>query len=55
MEEDKAAEKQGQMMKQQQLDFKSVTGPCEFTRTGILQSVAKLVATNNHVSYCYVS
>lgn len=48
MEEEKAAEKQGRMTKkqqQQQLDFESVTGPREFTRTGVLQSVAKLVAT----------
>jgi hypothetical protein len=52
MEEEKEAEKQmTQEQRQQKLDFKIVTGPREFTRSGILQAVAKLIATNNQVSY----
>lgn len=54
MEEEKEAEKQGrltQKQQQQKLDFKSVTGPREFTRAGILQAVAKLIATNNQVRH----
>ena len=53
MEEDKVAEKCGQMMKKQQqllLHFKTITGPCEFTRVGILQAVMKLIVTNNKKS-----
>jgi hypothetical protein len=53
MEEDKVAEEKGRMSKkkqQQQLDFKTVTGPLEFTRAGILHAVTKLVATNDQVS-----
>lgn len=53
MEEDKDEEKQGRMTKkqrQQQLGFEAVTGPREFTREGILEAVAKLIATNNQVS-----
>lgn len=53
MEDEKAAEKQGHMTKkqgQQALDFKSAVGPREFTRGGILESVAKLIAINNQVS-----
>jgi hypothetical protein len=52
MEEEKAAEKQGRMTKkqgQQRLDFKLVVGPREFTRLGILEAVATLIATNNQV------
>jgi hypothetical protein len=52
MEEKKAADKQGWMMKkkaQQQLKFESVVGPHEFTRLGTLQAVAKLIVTNNQV------
>ena len=52
MQEDKRAEEQGQMTKkqrQQQLDFKTITGPCELTRSGTLQAVAKLIVTNNQV------
>ena len=52
MEDEKAAEKRGHRTKkqgQQVLDFKSVVGPREFTREGILESVAKLIATNNQV------
>jgi hypothetical protein len=54
MEEEKVAEKRGRLTKKQQqqrLDFKSVTGPLEFTRAGILHAVAKLIATNNQVSH----
>ncbi|KAF8952934.1 hypothetical protein BDZ97DRAFT_1648286, partial [Flammula alnicola] len=50
MEDEKEAEKRGQLTKkkqQQLLDFKTVTGPREFTRAGILHAVAKLIATNN--------
>ncbi|KAF8162009.1 hypothetical protein BJ912DRAFT_821021, partial [Pholiota molesta] len=50
MEEEQEAEKQGKLtekQKQQQLDFKAVTGPHEFTREGVLHAVVKLIATNN--------
>jgi hypothetical protein len=53
MEEAKEEEKRGRMMKkqkQQQLDFKTMAGPCEFTRAGILNTVTKVIATNNQVS-----
>jgi hypothetical protein len=53
MEEEKEAAKRGKPMKkqqQQELQFKSVTGPRDFTRTGILHAVASLIATNNQVS-----
>lgn len=53
MEEEKAAEERGRLTKkarQQQLDFKTMTGPREFTRAGVLQAVTKLIATNNQVS-----
>lgn len=52
MEEEKEMEKRGHMTKkkgQQLLDFKSVVGPREFTRAGVLELVAKLIATNNQV------
>lgn len=52
MQEEKDAEKRGQTTKtkaQQQLKFESVVGPREFTRSGTLQAVAKLIATNNQV------
>jgi len=55
MEEEKALEKRGRKTKkqtQQLLAFTAVVGPREFTRAGILQAVAKLIATNNQVS-CY--
>ena len=54
MEEEKDVERQGQMLKkkeQQELDFKVVTGLREFTRTGVLHAVAKLIVTNNQVSH----
>lgn len=35
---------------QQQLNFKTMIGPREFTRAGTLNAVAKLIATNNQVS-----
>jgi hypothetical protein len=53
MEDEKEAEKRGRMSKkakQQHLDFKTVTGPREFTRAGVLHAVANLIATNNQVS-----
>ena len=50
MEEEKVAEKCGQLMKRQQLHFKTVTGPHKFMRVGILQAVMKLIAANNQVS-----
>jgi len=54
MEEEKEAEKRGRLTKkqqQQQLSFQTVTGPCEFTRAGVLHAVTKLIATNHQVSY----
>jgi hypothetical protein len=54
MEENKASEERGRQTKkktQQTLDFKSVTGPREFTRSGVLHAVAALIATNNQVSF----
>jgi len=52
MREDKEAEIQGWTKKQQQLlDFKTVMGPQEFTREGVLHMVAKLIATNDQVSH----
>ena len=40
--------------KQQQLDFKIATGPCEFTRASVLHAVTNLIVTNNQVSYWYM-
>jgi hypothetical protein len=54
MEEEKAAEKQGQRTKKQQqqlLCFETLTGPREFTRSAVLNAVTKLIATNNEVSH----
>jgi hypothetical protein len=53
MKEEKDQVKGGRMsnkQKQQELDFKTITGPREFTRAGILDAVAKLIVTNNQVS-----
>ena len=53
MEEEKELEERGRQMKknlQQTLDFKSVTGPHDFTRVGVLHAVAALIAMNNQVS-----
>lgn len=36
---------------QQQLEFRAMTGPREFTRAGTLHAVAKLIATNNQVRF----
>ena len=50
----KAAEMAVQGVKaqgQQQLAFKTMIGPREFTRAGTLDAVAKLIATNNQVSF----
>ena len=54
MEEDKEAKEQGWLTKkqqQQQLDFKTVTGPHKFTREAVLHAVTKLITTNNQVSH----
>jgi hypothetical protein len=56
MEEEKQAEERGQLTKKQQqqkLDFKTVTGPLEFTREGILHAVTMLIATNYQVRFQY--
>ena len=53
MEEAKEEEQRGRLMKkqiQQKLDFKTMTGPHEFTRSAVLHAVVKLIATNNQVS-----
>ena len=51
MEDEKEAKERGQLTKkQQQLDFKTVTGPREFTRAGTLHAVTMLIATNYQVS-----
>ena len=50
MEEEKAVAERGIMTKkkgQQLLDFTSVVGLCEFMRAGILEAVAKLIATQS--------
>ena len=50
----KGGEKRGAQTlkgKQQQLSFKAVTGPCEFTRAAVLHAVTRLIATNNQVSH----
>ena len=54
MEEAKEEAKRGPSTKkkvQQQLDFKSVTGPHEFTRARTLEAITKLIATNNQVCF----
>ena len=54
MEEAKAEEQRGWLTKkqmQQKLDFKTMTGPREFTRSAVLHAVAKFIATNNQVSH----
>lgn len=54
MQEEEENKKQlTKKQEQQQLNFKTVTGPREFTRAGVLQSVTKLIATNNQVSHYY--
>lgn len=56
MEEEKEEEKRGRLSnkaRQQKLDFKTVTGPREFTRARVLHAVANLIATNNQVSHEY--
>jgi hypothetical protein len=53
MEEEKEANKRGQLtqkQQQQQLSYQTVTGPREFTRVGVLHAVTKLIATDNQVS-----
>jgi hypothetical protein len=52
MEEEKGVKKQvTKKQVQQALSFKAVTGPREFTRVGILQSITELIATNNQASH----
>ena len=54
MEEAKEEAKRGPSTKkkmQQRLDYKSVTGPHEFTRARMLEAVTKLIATNNQVCF----
>ena len=54
MEEEKEAEKQGQLTKkqqQQQLGFKTVMRPHEFTRAATLHVITCLITTNNQVSH----
>ena len=46
----KKAEEDTKNVGQQQLDFKVMTSPYEFTRAGTLHAVANLIATNNQVS-----
>ena len=53
MEEEKEEAQRGRSTKkqmQQRLDFQTMTEPREFTRSGVLHAVAKLVATNDQVS-----
>jgi hypothetical protein len=53
-QEEKEAEERGQLTKKQQqqkLDFKTVTGPSEFTRENTLHAVTKLIATNYQVRF----
>jgi hypothetical protein len=52
MEEKKEEARRGrltQKKEQQILDFKTVTGPREFTRAGALHAVANLIVTDNQV------
>jgi hypothetical protein len=55
-QEEKEAEERGQLTKKQQqqmLNFKTVTGPREFTREGVLHAVTVLIATNYQVRFQY--
>jgi hypothetical protein len=57
MEEEKEAEERGLLTKKQQqqnLNFKTVTGPVEFTREGVLHAVTVLIATNYQVKIQYM-
>ena len=50
MEEEKEEQERGQSVKkqtQQKLDFKTMMGPCEFTRLGVFHAVVKLTVMNN--------
>jgi len=52
MEEEKEEQERGQSTKkqmQQKLDFKTMMGPCEFTRSGVVHAVVKLIVMNNQV------
>ena len=58
MEEEKEAKQKGRLTKkqaQQLLTFQTVTGPCEFTRGGVLNTVTNLIATDNQVSLICVT
>ena len=41
-------------LRQQKLSFGAVREPQEFTRAGVLEAVAKLIATNDQVRNQYV-
>lgn len=41
-------------MEQSKLGFERMTGPREFTRDGVLDAVAKLIATDDQVRYTYI-
>ena len=49
----KAAEAAKEHSGQQELGFKVVKGSREFTRAGTLNAVAKIIATNNQVSFIF--
>ena len=49
MEKENKEKKTVRKPKQQQLQLEGVTGPCEFTRAGMLHAVTKLIATNTQV------
>ena len=50
MEEEKEAGHTNKKL-QQELEFKLVMGPQDFTRECVLHTVAKLIATNDQVSH----
>ena len=50
----KAAEAAKERGGQQELGFKVVNGLREFTRAGTLNAVAKLITTNNQVSFIFL-
>ena len=38
-------------MEQSMVGFEKITGPREFTREGVLEAIAKLIATDDQVTY----
>lgn len=48
---EKKAEKVGEPTEQSIIGFEKITGPREFTREGVLEAVAKLIATDDQVKY----